>query len=136
MQRPRSKIHSQTQNAPFRWPYRALYIEVRETLTSKSEKKKQQTACVCVCVCVYKCQCAGHRRLRMAGKGGTAPATYSPSPTTQKKKAPLFQEDWVRPDGRGFHQCRPACNPISIFQYTFKFNSTLFSFYSLHNLNL
>ncbi|XP_019448760.1 PREDICTED: exosome complex component RRP41-like isoform X4 [Lupinus angustifolius] len=44
----------------------------------------------------------------MAGKGGAAPATYSPSPTTQKKKAPLFKEDWVRPDGRSFHQCRPA----------------------------
>ncbi|RYR21226.1 hypothetical protein Ahy_B03g066511 isoform B [Arachis hypogaea] len=44
----------------------------------------------------------------MAGKGGSAPATYSPSPTTQKKKTSLFQEDWVRPDGRGFHQCRPA----------------------------
>ncbi|OIW00486.1 hypothetical protein TanjilG_05836 [Lupinus angustifolius] len=44
----------------------------------------------------------------MAGKGGANPATYSPSLTTQKKKAPLFKEDWVRPDGRGFHQCRPA----------------------------
>ncbi|KAG4994601.1 hypothetical protein JHK84_031565 [Glycine max] len=45
----------------------------------------------------------------MAGKGGATPATYSPSPTTnRKKKPPIFKEDWVRPDGRGFHQCRPA----------------------------
>ncbi|ESW04267.1 hypothetical protein PHAVU_011G080900 [Phaseolus vulgaris] len=44
----------------------------------------------------------------MAGKGGATPATYSPSLTVDKKKPPLFKEDWVRPDGRGFHQCRPA----------------------------
>ncbi|KAJ7981014.1 Exosome complex component RRP41-like [Quillaja saponaria] len=47
----------------------------------------------------------------MAGKGGTTPTTYSPSPTTQKTKALIFKEndvDWVRPDGRDFHQCRPA----------------------------
>ncbi|CAI9105045.1 OLC1v1003887C1 [Oldenlandia corymbosa var. corymbosa] len=47
----------------------------------------------------------------MAAKGGAAPATYSPSLTTSKEKrrAPLFSEaDWVRPDGRGFHQCRLA----------------------------
>ncbi|WJX90233.1 Exosome complex component RRP41-like [Trifolium repens] len=36
------------------------------------------------------------------------PATYSPSPTTAKKKPALFKEDSTRPDGRGFHQCRPA----------------------------
>ncbi|XP_059626803.1 exosome complex component RRP41-like [Cornus florida] len=46
----------------------------------------------------------------MAGKAGTTPITYSPSPTTQyKKKTPIFRDvDWVRPDGRGFHECRPA----------------------------
>ena len=48
----------------------------------------------------------------MAGKSGTAPSTYSPSPTTQKTKIRIFKDDdvdWVRPDERGFHQCRPAC---------------------------
>ncbi|XP_028808016.1 exosome complex component RRP41-like [Neltuma alba] len=44
----------------------------------------------------------------MAGKAATTSTTYSPSPTTQKTKAPIFNDDWVRPDGRGFHQCRPA----------------------------
>ncbi|KAM7496774.1 hypothetical protein LguiA_021188 [Lonicera macranthoides] len=46
----------------------------------------------------------------MAGKPTTAPATYSPSPTTRsKKKPPIFTDtDWIRPDGRGFQQCRPA----------------------------
>ncbi|KAI3799374.1 hypothetical protein L1987_34668 [Smallanthus sonchifolius] len=46
----------------------------------------------------------------MAAKAGAAPATYSPSPTTYKKKRPpIFTDvDWVRPDGRDFHQCRPA----------------------------
>ncbi|KAF8397706.1 hypothetical protein HHK36_016628 [Tetracentron sinense] len=44
----------------------------------------------------------------MAGQSATAPTTYSPSPT-QKKKQSIFKDvDWVRPDGRGFHQCRPA----------------------------
>ncbi|KAK9279349.1 hypothetical protein L1049_013028 [Liquidambar formosana] len=46
----------------------------------------------------------------MAGKAGTAPTTYSPSPT-QKTKTPIFKGedlDWVRPDGRGFPECRPA----------------------------
>ncbi|XP_027152213.1 exosome complex component RRP41-like [Coffea eugenioides] len=48
----------------------------------------------------------------MAGKGGATPATYSPSLTTVKgkKKPPIFADDanWVRSDGRHFHQCRPA----------------------------
>ncbi|PSR89954.1 Exosome complex component RRP41-like [Actinidia chinensis var. chinensis] len=46
----------------------------------------------------------------MAGKSGTAPTTYSPSPSTQnKKRRPIFNDaDWVRSDGRGFPQCRPA----------------------------
>ncbi|XP_008225966.1 PREDICTED: exosome complex component RRP41-like [Prunus mume] len=47
----------------------------------------------------------------MAGKGGAAPSTYSPSPTTQKTKSRIFGNDdvdWVRSDGREFHQCRPA----------------------------
>ncbi|XP_024987478.1 exosome complex component RRP41-like isoform X2 [Cynara cardunculus var. scolymus] len=46
----------------------------------------------------------------MAAKAGASPATYSPSPTTYKKnRPPIFTDvDWVRPDGRDFHQCRPA----------------------------
>ncbi|XP_054795264.1 exosome complex component RRP41-like isoform X2 [Prosopis cineraria] len=45
----------------------------------------------------------------MAGKAAATSTTYSPSSTTEKTKAPIFNEDWVRrPDGRGFHQCRPA----------------------------
>lgn len=46
----------------------------------------------------------------MAGKDSATPSTYSPSPKIQnKKRAPVFTDvDWVRPDGRGFHQCRPA----------------------------
>ncbi|KAK6246900.1 hypothetical protein QUC31_018465 [Theobroma cacao] len=46
----------------------------------------------------------------MAAKPGSAPTTYSPS-LTQKTRPPIFKGndlDWVRPDGRGFHQCRPA----------------------------
>ncbi|XP_043701061.1 exosome complex component RRP41-like isoform X2 [Telopea speciosissima] len=44
----------------------------------------------------------------MAGKAATVPSTYSPSPN-QKTRTPIFKDvDWVRPDGRGFHQCRPA----------------------------
>ncbi|CAH1437920.1 unnamed protein product [Lactuca virosa] len=52
----------------------------------------------------------------MAAKGGAAPATYSPSPTTfKKKRPPIFTDvDWVRPDGRDFHQCRPAYDFLSI----------------------
>ncbi|KAI4377632.1 hypothetical protein MLD38_015229 [Melastoma candidum] len=45
----------------------------------------------------------------MAGKPNDAPATYSPS--LKNKKHPFYKNsdlDWVRPDGRGFHQCRPA----------------------------
>ncbi|XAR59986.1 hypothetical protein NMG60_11033191 [Bertholletia excelsa] len=45
----------------------------------------------------------------MAGKAAATPTTYSPSPTTQLKKRPIFKDvDWIRSDGRGFHQCRPA----------------------------
>ncbi|KAL1833561.1 hypothetical protein DCAR_0103656 [Daucus carota subsp. sativus] len=46
----------------------------------------------------------------MAGKDNATPTTYSPSPKIQKqKRAPVFSDvDWVRPDGRAFHQCRPA----------------------------
>lgn len=46
----------------------------------------------------------------MAGKPGTALTTYSPS-LVQKTKPPIFKGedlDWVRPDSRGFPQCRPA----------------------------
>lgn len=49
---------------------------------------------------------------KMAGKGSATPATYSPSPTIRKGKPPTDKDgdlDWVRPDGRGFQQCRPAC---------------------------
>lgn len=52
------------------------------------------------------------RNIEMAGKGGATPATYTPSPTTikEKKKPSLLADiDWVRLDGRGFQQCRPAC---------------------------
>ncbi|KAF3454980.1 hypothetical protein FNV43_RR05428 [Rhamnella rubrinervis] len=47
----------------------------------------------------------------MAGKAGATPTTYAPSPTTQKTKSLVFKNDdvdWVRPDKRGFQQCRPA----------------------------
>ncbi|XP_061995390.1 exosome complex component RRP41-like [Rosa rugosa] len=47
----------------------------------------------------------------MAGQPGGAPSTYSPSPTTRKTKSLIFRNDdvdWVRTDGREFHQCRPA----------------------------
>ncbi|GKV08319.1 hypothetical protein SLEP1_g19968 [Rubroshorea leprosula] len=46
----------------------------------------------------------------MAARPSTAQTTYSPSPN-QKTRPPLFKDndlDWVRPDGRSFHQCRPA----------------------------
>ncbi|PRQ33521.1 exosome complex component RRP41-like [Rosa rugosa] len=42
---------------------------------------------------------------------GATPTTYSPSPTTRKTKSLIFRNDdvdWVRTDGRDFHQCRPA----------------------------
>ncbi|XP_068637082.1 exosome complex component RRP41-like [Aristolochia californica] len=36
------------------------------------------------------------------------PTTYSPSPS-QKPTHPIFEDvDWVRADGRNFHECRPA----------------------------
>ncbi|WVZ01789.1 hypothetical protein V8G54_022595 [Vigna mungo] len=66
----------------------------------------------------------------MAGKGGATPATYSPSLTADKKKPPLFKEDWVRPDGRGFHQCRPAC------KFHLLSNTTMRSLLSACNDNL
>ncbi|KAL2471055.1 3'-5'-exoribonuclease family protein [Abeliophyllum distichum] len=46
----------------------------------------------------------------MAGKTINTPTTYTPSPTSQnKKRSSIFTgSDWVRPDGRGLHQCRPA----------------------------
>ncbi|OWM68907.1 exosome complex component RRP41-like isoform X2 [Punica granatum] len=47
----------------------------------------------------------------MAGKASATPATYSPSPATRKGKPTIYKDgdrDWVRPDGRGFQQCRPA----------------------------
>lgn len=45
----------------------------------------------------------------MAGATGATPTTYSPSPVSKTIKRPIFSElDWVRPDGRAFHQCRPA----------------------------
>ncbi|KAF2284634.1 hypothetical protein GH714_028661 [Hevea brasiliensis] len=46
----------------------------------------------------------------MASKPGSAPTTYSPT-LARKSRLPIFKDsdvDWVRPDGRGFHQCRPA----------------------------
>lgn len=53
----------------------------------------------------------------MAGQAGGTPITYSPSPTTRKTKSLIFRNDdvdWVRTDGREFHQCRPACKPFSV----------------------
>ncbi|XP_010557342.1 PREDICTED: exosome complex component RRP41-like [Tarenaya hassleriana] len=47
----------------------------------------------------------------MAAKPGGVPTTYSPKPRTRKVRHRVFKDsdlDWVRPDGRGFHQCRPA----------------------------
>ncbi|KAK6163341.1 hypothetical protein DH2020_000205 [Rehmannia glutinosa] len=51
----------------------------------------------------------------MAGKSSATPETYSPSLTGQRKKRPpiLTDSDWVRPDGRSLHQCRPACGKPS-----------------------
>lgn len=46
----------------------------------------------------------------MATRPGGNPATYAPAPPW-KTRTPIFKDkdlDWVRPDGRGFHQCRPA----------------------------
>ncbi|KAJ6369147.1 hypothetical protein OIU78_001507 [Salix suchowensis] len=47
----------------------------------------------------------------MASKGGAAPSTYTPAPTNKTRRPPFFPDsdvDWLRSDGRGFHQCRPA----------------------------
>ncbi|KAM5551412.1 hypothetical protein ABKV19_026311 [Rosa sericea] len=58
------------------------------------------------------------KRARMAGQPGGAPSTYSPSSTTRKAKSLIFRNDdvdWVRTDGREFHQCRLACDlPVVI----------------------
>ncbi|XP_048234255.1 exosome complex component RRP41-like isoform X2 [Ricinus communis] len=46
----------------------------------------------------------------MASKPGSAPTTYSPTPS-RKSRPPIFKHydvDWVRPDGRSFSECRPA----------------------------
>ncbi|KAF5744722.1 3'-5'-exoribonuclease family protein isoform 1 [Tripterygium wilfordii] len=46
----------------------------------------------------------------MTTKHGATPTTYSPSPTS-KSRPPVTKDsvvDWVRPDGRGHRQCRPA----------------------------
>ncbi|CAA7025255.1 unnamed protein product [Microthlaspi erraticum] len=46
----------------------------------------------------------------MAAKQGAAATTYSPKPLV-RTRPPIFKDsdlDWTRPDGRGFHQCRPA----------------------------
>jgi hypothetical protein len=54
----------------------------------------------------------------MAGKPGTNPTTYSPSTAIGKTRPPIFKDhdvDWIRPDGRGFQQCRPACTFFSFF---------------------
>lgn len=82
--------------------------------------------------------------LGMAGKSGTTPATYSPSLTTGKKKPLLLkEEDWTRPDGRGFHQCRPACKLhhsfISMLIHTliiYHYYSSVPSFYMYHKILL
>jgi hypothetical protein len=67
----------------------------------------------------------------MASKGGAAPSTYTPAPTPTNKaqRPPFFTDsdvDWTRSDGRGFHQCRSACNIsfpfycLSLFFFFFK----------------
>ncbi|KAG7541271.1 Ribosomal protein S5 domain 2-type fold [Arabidopsis thaliana x Arabidopsis arenosa] len=46
----------------------------------------------------------------MAAKPGAATPTYSPK-LVGSSRLPIFKDsdlDWSRPDGRGFHQCRPA----------------------------
>ncbi|CAN6987850.1 hypothetical protein IGI04_001706 [Brassica rapa subsp. trilocularis] len=46
----------------------------------------------------------------MAAKQGAAASTYSPK-IIARTRPPIFKNsvlDWTRPDGRGFHQCRPA----------------------------
>ncbi|GKV08321.1 hypothetical protein SLEP1_g19968 [Rubroshorea leprosula] len=63
----------------------------------------------------------------MAARPSTAQTTYSPSPN-QKTRPPLFKDndlDWVRPDGRSFHQCRPACKPLTFSFYLCFFLSLL-----------
>ncbi|KAJ4842220.1 Exosome complex component RRP41-like [Turnera subulata] len=46
------------------------------------------------------------------GSSGKPPSTYTPAPTRgSRPKKPVFTDsdvDWERPDGRGFHECRPA----------------------------
>ncbi|GMH11977.1 hypothetical protein Nepgr_013818 [Nepenthes gracilis] len=45
----------------------------------------------------------------MATKASASPSTYSPSTRRRKQERPNIKDpDWVRSDGRGFHQCRPA----------------------------
>uniref|UniRef100_A0A0D3DGE6 Uncharacterized protein n=1 Tax=Brassica oleracea var. oleracea TaxID=109376 RepID=A0A0D3DGE6_BRAOL len=46
----------------------------------------------------------------MAAKQGASTTTYSPR-IIARTRPPIFKDfdlDWTRPDGRGFHQCRPA----------------------------
>lgn len=65
----------------------------------------------------------------MAAKPGSAPTTYSPN-LDRKTRPSIFKPndlDWVRPDGRFFHQCRPACK-VSSFLFIVK-PSLLKSFY-------
>lgn len=77
---------------------------------------------------------------RMAAKPSTtttAKATYSPIDPTRKTRPPIFSGsdvDWLRPDSRGFHQCRPACKLtlfsillISLFFFWVSFLSSLLS---------
>ncbi|KAF5751555.1 3'-5'-exoribonuclease family protein isoform 1 [Tripterygium wilfordii] len=46
----------------------------------------------------------------MTTKHSAVPTTYSPSPTSRSKPSVSKDSivDWVRPDGRGYRQCRPA----------------------------
>lgn len=38
-----------------------------------------------------------------------SPASYALRRHQQQRRRPPQDDDWVRSDGRGFHQCRPAC---------------------------
>lgn len=79
----------------------------------------------------------------------TAKVTYSPIDPTRKTRPPIFSGsdvDWLRPDSRGFHQCRPACKLtlfsillISVFfflGFLLKKKLSLFELYIGQNRNL
>jgi hypothetical protein len=69
----------------------------------------------------------------MASTGGAAPGTYTPTPTKKTQRSSFFSDsdvDWLRPDGRGFHQCRPACIYIFPFSLFLLFIFFIYNFIS------